>query len=98
VRVVEAVKAEVSASKTITREFLEKHLPSVSSIKIVEMEDGTFVSYEGNGRLGAIQEVFQAERDIRIEVELYRFSEMDQAKIRRRINRVRKWNGVSRPG
>lgn len=94
IRILEGVRGEWAASGRITREDLERHLPSVSSIKVIALGGGGFVSYEGNGRLGALQHVFRDRKDMEVEVELYRFGSRDAGKILRRIDRVRRWKGL----
>jgi hypothetical protein len=91
---VEANQGSIPLSGRIGREWLETHLPSVSAIKVVRLADGLYVSYEGNGRLGALQQVFAPRTDLLVEVELYHFRPRHLPTIARRINRVRRWNGL----
>lgn len=86
--------AALPVSGRIGRDWLEAHLPSVSTIKVVRLPDGRYVSYEGNGRIGALQQVYPGRQDLEVEVEEYRFRTQDAPIILRRINRVRRWNGL----
>ncbi|MFK7795734.1 MAG: hypothetical protein AB8B89_10335 [Gammaproteobacteria bacterium] len=79
-------------NKTLTRDNLSKYLPSISAIKVVRQSNRCYIAYEGNGRLVAMQEVFTASDDIRIEVEEYYFR--NPSKILKRMNRVRRLNGL----
>jgi hypothetical protein len=78
--------------KEITRAVLAEYLPSVSWIKVVRESDDCFISYEGNGRLVALQKVFTPADGISLEVEEYYFK--DSHRILRDMNRVRKLNGL----
>lgn len=85
-------KDHLLQEKTISREILAKYLPSVSWIKVVKQSDKSFISYEGNGRLAALQKVFDPSDGIHVEVEEYYFK--NPQKILRRMERVRKYNGL----
>jgi hypothetical protein len=74
----------------LTQESLNRYLPSVSAIKVVQENEESFIAYEGNGRLAAMQRVFSPEDAI--EVEQYFFD--DPETIVRRMNRVRRMNGL----
>lgn len=76
----------------LTCELLARHLPSVSWIKVVEENAESYLAFEGNGRIAALQEVFDPDDGLKVEVELYRFR--DPRKIIRRLNRVRRMNGL----
>lgn len=71
---------------------LAEILPSVSWIKVVREDDSSYLAYEGNGRLAALQQVFGRDGAVEIEVELYHFR--NPRKIVRRLNRVRRLNGL----
>jgi hypothetical protein len=86
--------ADLKAQGRISREFLNQVLPSVSDIKVVELGDGRFVSFEGNGRLAALREGLGAETNLPIEVERYRFDAGTRNRLRRRIDKVRRQNGL----
>jgi len=62
-------------------------IPSVSAIKVIEIEDNEYVAFEGNSRLYALQKVFD---QLIIEVELYVLGK--DSKIARRVSRVLKLN------
>ena len=90
--------AGIESRRRITREFLHEFLPSVSNIKVADLGNGEFVSFEGNGRLGALRAALGANAAIPVEVELYRFDPKDRAKLRRRIRRLRRRNGAGSHG
>lgn len=85
-------RAEILDAGGMDGDMLQRLLPSVSAIKAVRLEGDSFLVYEGNGRLGAMKEVFTPEDGIAIEVEEYHFR--NPAKIIRRLNRVRRLNGL----
>jgi len=76
----------------IDRTVLADVLPSVSWIKVVRKGDDCFIAFEGNGRLAAMQQVFSPEDGVMLEVEEYLFRKPE--KIIRRMNRVRRMNGL----
>jgi hypothetical protein len=86
------VKEELIAKHRLTREVLAEYLPSISSIKVVQESVNSVIAYEGNGRLAALQSVFESADDIMVEVEEYCFR--NPKKILRRMNRVRRLNGL----
>ncbi len=88
-------KQELLAAGEMTSELLAEHLPSISWMKVVEHEPGGYIAFEGNGRLAAMQEVFSPQDGMRVEVEQYHFR--NTPKIVRRLNRVRKLNGLLGP-
>ena len=71
---------------------LAEVLPSVSWIKTVRENDLSYLTYEGNGRLAALHEMFGSDADLEVEVELYHFRR--PKKIVRRLNRLRRLNGL----
>jgi hypothetical protein len=90
IQIITNVKEKLLQQKIITKDLLNKILPSVSGIKVVKETDQSYIAYEGNGRLVALQKVFEPGDDISIEVEEYRFK--NPKKILRRIQKVRKLN------
>lgn len=88
----EANKATICAARQLTFDGLNQYLPSISWIKVVRESPESYLAYEGNGRLGALHRVFKPEDRIEIEVELYHFR--NNAKIVRRLNRLRRLNGL----
>jgi hypothetical protein len=85
-------RGELLRQGTLTFDMLGRMLPSVSWIKVVEAERGVYLAFEGNGRIEALQAVFGPDDGIAVEVEAYRFR--NPRKIVRRLNRVRRLNGL----
>ena len=85
-------KEEIKAAGAIDRVAMSELLPSISWIKVVKDGEGSYIAYEGNGRLGAMQQVFDPGDMIQVEVEEYLFRRPE--KILRRMNRVRRHNGM----
>jgi len=86
------IKDLIFLNRCITRQILAEYLPSISWIKVVKENDCSFIAYEGNGRLMAMQNVFLPSDDIMVEVEEYHFK--NSKNIIRRMNRVRRLNGL----
>jgi hypothetical protein len=82
----------ILAGGVASREVLAKHIPSVSWIKVVRVDDDEFIAYEGNGRIAAMQRVFEPGDGLLVEVEEYVFR--NPKKIIRRLDRVRRLNGL----
>lgn len=76
----------------LTQEILNEVIPSISAIKVVEESSGSYLAYEGNGRLAALKDVFTEADGIQVAVELYVFR--NPKKIVRRLNRVRRMNDL----
>lgn len=92
VKILKDNKDALIKQSTLTRDILSEFLPSISAIKVVKTPDDCYIAFEGNGRLAAMQEVFSSCDNVVIEVEEYYFK--NTTKILRRINRVRKYNGL----
>ena len=85
-------KNDLLKNKKISKDELSQCLPSVSAIKAVRENKISYIAYEGNGRLVALQTVFSPADDIYIEIEEYYFS--NSSKIIRRMNRIRRLHGL----
>ena len=67
---------------------------SVTGFQVVDMGDGQFITFEGNGRREALQRAF-GDRPVLVEVRHYVFDDAETlATIRRRVDRVRRWKGI----
>lgn len=84
-------KAEILMGPMLTVERLNEYLPSVSGVKVVQESAACYIAYEGNGRLAALQAVFDESDGIELEVEEYYFK--NSAKVLKGLNRVRRMNG-----
>lgn len=91
-RALRAVEEDLRRRRQLRREDLMQVLPSVSGFKAVATEDGRFITFEGNGRLAALQEVFGPHLGMQVEVEIYHFHKPH--KILRRARRVQRRNRV----
>lgn len=76
-------------TKLLDSEALQSSIPSVSQIKVVQ-DGNRWLAFEGNGRLYAMHEVFNAEDGMQVEVEEYLFD--NPRSLQRRLRRVRKLN------
>ncbi len=91
IAMLEQNKKQIQEVKALTGDVLIQHIPSVSAIKCVKTIDGELVTFEGNGRLYALQHVFEQGDGLTVEVEEYFFR--NTKKLSRRINRIRKLHG-----
>ncbi len=82
IKFIKYLSGKKSEVKDLTKEVLAEYLPSVSGIKVVKNSDNYYISYEGNGRLVAMQKVFSPSDSINVEVEEYYFK--NPVKILRR--------------
>jgi hypothetical protein len=92
IETLQASKEELLATGTITCDKLTQLMPSVSWIKVVQDRPGGYLAFEGNSRLAAMQEVFAPSDGMKVEVEQYHFR--NSRKLVRRLNRVRRLNGL----
>ena len=92
VEALEEHRAELLEAGTLTCETLARVLPSVSWIKTVQRSGDEYLAFEGNGRIAAMQTVFGPNDGMTVEVEQYHFR--NPAKIIRRLDRVRRMNGL----
>merc|ERR1711964_758817 len=85
-------KMEIS-EELIANEPRMECFKSVTGFQVVALRDGTFVTFEGNGRREALQDAFPG-KDLLVEVKLFYFADSEtDDKIVRRVQRVRKAKG-----
>lgn len=84
-------KEHILRQKELSSEVLMRYIPSVSAIKCVRTIEGELVTFEGNGRLYALQHVFEKSDGLKVAVEEYFFR--NTKKLSRRINRIRMLHG-----
>lgn len=87
VAILENVQQELRKNQHLSQNILQKHIPSISGIKVVKQKDQTAISFEGNGRLAALQTVFSATDQLTLEVEEYVFT--DPVAILKQMDRLR---------
>lgn len=87
-----SIKDRICQNGCITREILAEHMPSISWIKVVKENDDSYIAYEGNGRILAMKNAFSSSDNLQVEVEEYHFK--NPKKVIRRMNRVRRLNGL----
>jgi hypothetical protein len=93
IEALEADKLELLDAGSLTCATLARVLPSVSWIKAVRKGPRELLAFEGNGRIAAMQTVFTPDDGVTVEIEEYRFT--NPAKIIRRLDRVRRMNGLT---
>jgi len=87
-----AHKDELLRDGALTCDTLAAVLPSVSWIKGVRKGPNEILAFEGNGRIAAMHAVFGPEDGMKVEIEEYVCG--NPAKIIRRLDRVRRMNGL----
>lgn len=92
IKALEYHKNELLNSKQLTKEKLQEIIPSVSAIKVVSSNNNQFIAFEGNGRIFAMQHVFNNIPDIFVEVEVYNLAKPE--KIIKSLNRIRRINNL----
>jgi len=92
--VLRAHREGILAAGRIDRALLADLLPSASWIKVVREDESSYIAFEGNGRLSAMQEVFVPADGVDLKVEEYIFRNTD--KIIRHMNLVRRMNGLEK--
>jgi hypothetical protein len=80
-------KWELLQSGTISNDTLKELMPSVTPIRVVPTNDGSYFSFEGNGRLAALKSVFDQSDDMSVEVEI--FKPKNQEEILADIHKLR---------
>ncbi len=88
INILQTEKTNLLKIQKLSKDELAQYLPSVSAIKVVRENTTSYIAYEGNGRLVALQTVFCPDDNIHIEIEEYRFT--NPRRIIRRMNRVRR--------
>src|ERR1700693_259930 len=79
----------------VTSADIDRLMPSVTSFRAVEDEDGNFILFEGVGRYNAIREALGEDAALDISVEVFRTK--DPARTLRLVHDVQRANGL-RPG
>merc|ERR1711964_321257 len=84
---------------TITEELIANEpslecFKSVTGLQVVALRNGTFVTFEGNGRREALQRAFPRSSEIMVEVRLFYFDKDANDKVVSRVQRVRKAKGM----
>ena len=68
---------------------------SVTGFQVVSLDDDRYVTFEGNGRAGALQLAFGDETVVEVEVRHFLFDGPGELeRVRRRIERVQRANGI----
>ena len=92
VDILQKEKEHLLKEQNISKDELAQYLPSVSAIKAVRENEKSYIAYEGNGRLVALQTVFSPQDGINVEIEEYYFTHPE--KIIKQMNRVRQLHGL----
>jgi hypothetical protein len=63
-------REELTRTGIVSTEVLAKYAPSITPIRVIELGQGVYVSYEGNGRLAALRTALHPDEQLAIEVEV----------------------------
>ncbi|MBD3867784.1 MAG: hypothetical protein IFK94_06655 [Acidobacteria bacterium] len=76
------------------RQFISYLFGKRSELQQLDLKDrdGSFLAYEGNGRVAALQHVFGPNDGIAVEVEEYRFRR--PGRILKALHKLRRMNGL----
>ncbi len=84
---------EILSCQEVSKEVLDKIMPSVSGVKVVSNAKGGYIAFEGNGRVCALQKVLAGHDGVLVEVEQYVLAK--PGKILKNLNRIRKLNNLA---
>jgi hypothetical protein len=90
--VIEERRDALLEKKRISKEMIAELMPSATYIRVIPRAKGGFVTFEGNGRVAALNAVFSSSDDIRIEVDVYHPKR--QRKIERMVKKLHKMHGM----
>lgn len=93
VGVLNEFKSEILVNKEIKMDKIFEYLPSISAIKVIEVNHWNYFVFEGNSRVAALKEIYGDSEEIRIEVEQYHFK--SKKSIIRMLNRLRILNKLA---
>jgi len=85
---IKAYKADLLNVKMISKERLAELMPSATYIRAIKDADESYATFEGNGRVAALKEVFTPEDDIQIEVDVYYPKKLKRSQ--KKIKKLRK--------
>ncbi|MBT3230221.1 hypothetical protein HN358_00345 [Candidatus Uhrbacteria bacterium] len=85
-------KSLLLKKRKLSKEDLAKYLPSATYMRAVPMQDNRYVTFEGNGRIAALKQVFSTEDKIEIELEI--FQPKHKRRIQKKINKLRAMHGL----
>jgi hypothetical protein len=64
-------KQEILKKGRISKELLSELMPSATYIRAIESGDGGYFTFEGNGRVAALKQVFSPHDKIQIELNIF---------------------------
>lgn len=85
-------KAKLLKKNKLSKEDLARYLPSATYARAVPTKRGRYITFEGNGRVAALKQVFAPEDKIQIELEI--FYPKHPRRVQRRINKLRALHGM----
>ncbi len=92
--IVEKEKTRLLALKQINKETIAEILPSATYIRAVKNGENGYYTFEGNGRVAALQNVLSSSDGITIELDL--FTPRKPRRVLRYIRKLRKLHGMKK--
>lgn len=85
-------KDRLLRSQKMTKEDLAEILPSATYIRAIQDTDGSYATFEGNGRIAALKQVFSPEDNLEIEVDVYHPKKIKRTQ--KKLAKLRKMYGM----
>lgn len=86
-------KDELLGIKQLSKELIAELMPSATYLRAIQDKDGQYVTFEGNGRVAALKQVFDPADNIEIEVDFYAPTKPKQ--ILKNIHKLRRMHNLS---
>lgn len=90
--VIEKRKDALLEKKHLSKEVIAELMPSATYIRVISRSKGGFVTFEGNGRVAALNHVFVPSDGIRVEVDVYHPKRLRN--IERMVKKLHKMHGM----
>jgi len=78
--------------RKLSKEDLSKYLPSATYARAIPTSEGRHFTFEGNGRIAALKQIFTPQDNIEIELDVY--YPRHGRKVRRNIKKLRAMHGM----
>ncbi len=88
-KILKKQKKEILNIGEISIDKMDKFLPSITPIKVVEIEKDSFLVWEGNGRIKALVDVFKENKNIKIEVLNFKLTEFGLKIVKDFLNNLK---------
>jgi len=90
--IIEEYKPELLKMKRLSKERLAELMPSATYMRAISKNAHEYYSFEGNGRIAALKQVFSDHDGIEIEMDIYHPKNIKRS--RKKIRKLRKLHGM----